>query len=154
MPQAEAMRELPLALRVLRDELGELEACFRTVAQVEDGGERDARHADLLRALDRYLRLEQESFHPVLKRSGIEHAEAVESHLQLRTALDEASRRRATARERQQALAMLHEGFCAHWRVQEQSTFPAAARGLGDELPGLALELQEVRSRMKGAYGV
>jgi hypothetical protein len=155
MPQVEGTRaQIPLALRVLRDELEELEARFQTLMQSEDGGEREARRADLLRAVDRYLRLEAEVFHPVLERSGIDHAQALASHRTLRSALDEISRRDARERGLPHALDVVHEALRTHWRVQEQSTFPRAARQLGDELPGLAIELQEVRSRMKGAYGV
>ena len=155
MPQAEgANAQLPLAMRVLRDELEELAAQFRALADVEDGGERDARRSDLLRAVDRYLRLEHEVFHPVLDRGGIDHAEALMSHRRLRAALDDIAPCGDAARGQPQAIEPVHEALRAHWRVQEQRTFPRAARELGGELPGLAVELQEVRSRLKGAYGV
>jgi hypothetical protein len=156
MPQPDGTRSpLPLALQVLRDELQGLDAGFAALAKVEDGGERAARRSDLLRGLDRYLRLEHEVFHPVLARKGIEHGEAVASHDQLRAALAEIGGSTArTQSEPQGALDSVRSAFCAHCQVQEQSTFPRAARELGEELPGLAVELQEVRSRMKGAYGV
>jgi hypothetical protein len=149
MPQAECSPQLPLALRVLVEELGNLEARFDACKSAADSGERAALERDLARDVDRYLRLEDEVFNPVLDRRGIEHADASASHARLRQSLG-----RWQPNAGDGAIQALHAAVRAHRQEQEERSLPRAARALGDELPGLALELEEVRSRMKGAYGV
>lgn len=149
MPQAECSPQLPLALRVLVEELENLEARFDACESAADSGERAALERDLARDVDRYLRLEDEVFNPVLDRRGIEHADASASHAQLRQRLG-----RWQPNSGEGAIQALHAALRAHRQEQEERNLPRAARALGDELPGLALELDEVRGRMKGAYGV
>ena len=151
MPRADGSHPPPLALAVLREEMAAIHGQFDAVLHAEDRGERQARKDDLVRSLDRYLRLEQEVFYPVLDRQGIEHADASASHEQLRERLEEL----AAADERADtALDHARRALHAHCEQQERTTFPRAVQALGDELPGLSMELEEVRSRMKGAYGV
>jgi hypothetical protein len=42
----------------------------------------------------------------------------------------------------------------AHRGEQERNTWPRAAELLGEELPALALEMEERRQRLRGAYDV
>jgi hypothetical protein len=150
MPLAEgAARQLPLALRILVDELEQLEAGFEDAARAQDRGERDARRSDVLRAVDRYLRLEEEVFFPVLDRRGCEHAEASASHACVRAALGACGEGTDDA-----CIEGTRASVQAHRYEQAQRTLPRLAHALGDELPALALELEEVRQRMKGAWGV
>ncbi len=149
MPQVESLPELPLALRVLVEELRTIEASLEAREAIEDSGERVARDRDLSRDIDRYLRLEDEVFNPVLDRRGIDHAAASASHARLRESLD-----RWRGQAEGDGFETVRTALRAHRMEQERSGLPRAARELGDELPGLALELSEVRSRMKGAYGV
>lgn len=151
MSQAEESRPGPLALAVLREEMGALDGAFDALKRTEDTGERQARKDDLVRALDRYLRLEREVFFPVLERRGIDHADAAASHQRLREHLGELA---AADEPPDTVLDRTHRALHAHRGQQESTTFPRAAQALGDEMPGLAMELEEVRSRMKGAYGV
>ena len=150
MPLAERKPEqLPLALQVLVEELDTLQAGFEQAADAKDNGEREARRSDLLRAVDRYLRLEEEVLFPVLDRRGCEHAEATATHARVRAAL-----RACEARADDGQIDMLRSTVQAHRREQEGSTLPRLVPQLHDELPALALELDEVRQRMKGAWGV
>ena len=148
MPQAETTVRLPLALAVLRGELAAIDAQFDAAATVEDSGERAARSADLLRAIDRYLRLGREVLHPVLRRLGVANDSAEVSNERLSREL-----RALSQQSKPDALARLRSQFQRHRQVQEQETFPSAAKVLQEE-PGLAAELEEVRNRMKGAFGV
>jgi len=150
MSQAEGSQGPPLALAVLREEMAALDAQFQALAQAGDAGERHARKDDLARSLDRYLRLEREVFYPVLERRGIDYADANASHERLRARVSEL----AAADEPAIVLDGAREALHAHRDQQERTTFPSAEQTLGDELPGLAMELEEVRNRMKGAYGV
>ena len=149
MPQAERSSELPLSLRVLIEELHGIETGFEACQQSEDSGERVARERDLARDIDRYLRLEEEVFNPVLDRAGIDHAGASATHACLRESLD-----RWVSKGGRGPFDGLQAAVRAHRIEQEQRGLPLAARELGAELRGLALELDEVRGRMKGAYGV
>lgn len=148
MSQVERSARLPLALEVMREELAAIDAQFDAAATATGRAEKDARHADLIRALDRYLRLEREVLYPVLSRIGVEHASARASTEHLSSVLAAVSAQPAAGR-----LADLRSAFEQHWRAQERDTFPRAAAALGTE-PGLAAELEEVRNRMKGAFGV
>jgi hypothetical protein len=150
MPLAErADPQLPLALRVLADELARLDDEFEAAARATDRGERDARRSDLIRDVDRYLRLEEEVLFPVLDRRGCEHAAASASHARIRAALNACAAAADDA-----CIEAARAGVQNHRREQEGRTLPRLAHELDDELPALALELEEVRQRMKGAWGV
>ena len=146
MPQAEHQAQPPLALAIMREELAASEAQFDAAENAADRGEADSLRLDLDRAIDRYLRLESEVFYPVLQRIGVDHGRARASTESLRRELQAASQQPA-------ARAGLRSAFQRHRQAQEQDTFPRAATALGAE-PGLSAELEEVRSRMKGAFGV
>jgi hypothetical protein len=103
-----------------------------------------------LRAVDRYLRLESELVFPVFARCRIERGEVADTHAQLRAALQ-----RALAQDcAQPALGALRSALHAHRSEQEQRVWPRAARVLGEEAEALAVELEERRQRLRGAYGV
>jgi hypothetical protein len=108
------------------------------------------RTGDLLRSIDRYLRLECEVFYPVLERNGIDHAAAAASNARLGARVDAVAEAEHNDASLNELRALMHE----HRQLQERETFPRAARCLGGESGGLAVELQEVRNRMKGAFGV
>lgn len=150
MPPAEAPQDLPLALRLLGVELAGLAADLAALEAVTDQGERNARQQDVLRALDRYLRLETESLFPVLERCRVDHEAAAGTHAQLRAALESARRQDCP----QSALDALRSALRAHRGEQEQRVWPRAALALGGESEALALELEERRQRLRGAYGV
>jgi hypothetical protein len=152
MPPVEHQAQrLPLAFELLREELALIDAQFDAIAATREVGERVAREGDLLRAIDRYLRLESEVLHPVLARKRIDHAAAAASNARLRSAARELS---SGAGSSPAPLAGLRSSLRSHRETQEEELFPHAAPALGDELPGLAVEMQEVRDRMKGAFGV
>jgi hypothetical protein len=153
MPQVEQKaQQLPLAIEVLREELALIDAQFDAITAASDMGERTAREADLLRAIDRYLRLESEVLHPVLARKHIDHDAAADSNARLRSAARELVS--SDSGSSPAPLAGLRSSLRSHGQAQEKELFPRVAHALGDELPGLAVELQEVRDRMKGAFGV
>lgn len=137
--------ERPLALAVLEEELRSLASDFDRVAALTDTGERAARTVDLLRALDRYLRLEAEVLLPVLERTGFDAGPVRRSHAEVRAMIGQAEFR---------GLAQLRAAFEAHAQSQRERAFPAACRLPGAEQEALAYELDEVRNRMRGAYGV
>jgi hypothetical protein len=149
MPPAEAPPDLPLALQVLREELGAIARGFDLRAHALEEGERAARQGDLLRSVDRYLRLEEETLLPLLRRSDFAHEDAVQSHCRLRAALQ-----RAREDSSEASLAALKDVLEAHRGEQERNTWPRAAELLGEELPALALEMEERRQRLRGAYDV
>jgi hypothetical protein len=149
MQQAERATRLPLAFEVLREELDAIDDQFDATLRASDRGERDARCNDLVRSIDRYLRLEREVLYPVLARMGVEHAGAAASNKQLELG----TRRLLQAPDASAEMKRLRSELQDHRREQLENTFPRAARALDAE-PGLAAELEEVRSRMKGAFGV
>jgi hypothetical protein len=69
----------------------------------------------------------------------------------VRESLRQAQGQDATQPDR---LAALRSALQAHRQEQERDLFPRAERELGEESEALALELDEVRGRMKGTYGV
>jgi hypothetical protein len=144
------MQAYALALDILREELALIDAQFEAIAATSDVGEREARENDLMRAIDRYLRLESEVLFPVLARKRVDHAAAAASNERLRSAVHQLSSRAGDSPE---PLTGLRVSLREHGQAQEQDLFPRAAHALDDE-PGLAVEMQEVRSRMKGAFGV
>jgi hypothetical protein len=153
MPQVEQkVQRLPLAFELLREELALIDAQFDAITAASDVGERTAREGDLLRAIDRYLRLESEVLHPVLARKRIDHDAAAASNARLRSAARELVS--SDSGSSPAPLAGLRSSLRSHRQAQEKELFPRVAHALGDELPGLAVELQEVRDRMKGAFGV
>jgi hypothetical protein len=101
-----------------------------------------------MRAIDRYLRLEREVLYPILRRRGVACDGAEASNESLSRGL-----RTLPQQSKPDALARLRSQFQRHRETQEQETFPSAAKALHDE-PGIAAELEEVRNRMKGAFGV
>ena len=149
MPPTEAPQDLPLALRVLREELMAIASEFDLLAHALEDGERAVRQQDLFRSIDRYLRLEAETLLPLLRRSDFAHEEAVQSHGRLGAALQRARQNSSKA-----SLAALKNVFEAHRGKQERNTWPRAAELLGEELPALAVEMEERRQRLRGAYDV
>jgi hypothetical protein len=150
MPPAEPPQDLPLALRLLREELAAIARELAAIEHLNDQGERNARQGDLLRALDRYLRLETESLFPVLDRCRIEHREGAATHARLRAATQRALQQDCS----RPAMQALRSALAEHHTQQEEQTWPTAARALGEEAEPLALELEERRQRLRGAYGV
>ena len=152
MPRADQDKRERLGLAVLDEELAGVEAAFAASASAADSGERSARLDDALRATDRYLRLEREVFHPVLSKRRIPYDQALASHQRVQDCLEQV---RSQADTPQPAtLAALRSALRSHRSSQARDLFPRADRELGEESHALALELDEVRSRMKGAYGV
>ena len=149
MPPTEAPQDLPLALQVLRAELGSIAREFDLLAHALEDGERAVRQQDLLRSIDRYLRLEEETLLSLLRRSDFAHEDAVQSHGRLGAALQ-----RAREDSSEASLTALRNAFEAHRGEQERNIWPRAAELLGDELPALALEMEERRQRLRGAYDV
>ncbi|MCC6534761.1 MAG: hypothetical protein IT531_19625 [Burkholderiales bacterium] len=148
-----AQPRAPLALAVLVEELDAIAQRFALLLQLTDAGERRAQLSDLGTAIDRYVRLEQDVFYPVLRRAGFEDKAASQRHEELR----ELARRVRGASLDASGAALVRElqrAFDAHRARQESHTFAQAAGVLRDELAALALELDEVRGRMSGAYGV
>ena len=149
MPPAEAPQDLPLALRVLREELVAIASEFDLLAHALEDGERAVRQQDLLRSVDRYLRLEGETLLPLLRRNDFAHDDAVQSHDRLGAALQ-----RARENSSEASLAALKSALEAHRGEQESNTWPRAAELLGEELPALAVEMEDRRQRLRGAYDV
>jgi len=141
-------RALPLA--VLAEELQVLDSAFEQVAAATELGERRARAEDLLRSLDRYIRLETEVLLPVLARTGLDAAAVHRSHDELRALAAQAAEVKAP----EDWLPQLRLTFEGHARAQRERIFPAADKLPQAEQEALAYELDEVRNRMRGAYGV
>jgi hypothetical protein len=146
--------ESPLALAVLSEEFRSLDEGFDALEEALEAGSKRARLKDLLVALDRHLRLEADVFLPVLERVGdVDCAQYRAKHVQLRAAMAS-----MVGDDRQdvsgQNIADLRSLFKKYRGWQEGATFPRAVRVLGSELLPLGYELDEVRQRLKGAYGV
>ena len=140
----------PLPLAVLTEELQALDSAFEQVAAATELGERRARAEDLLRSLDRYIRLETEVLLPLLARTGLDAAPVHRSHAELHALAAQA----AEAKAPEDCLPQLRPTFEAHARAQRERIFPAADKLPLAEQEALAYELDEVRNRMRGAYGV
>ncbi len=123
---------------------------FDQVAAAADIGERRARIGDLLRALDRYIRLEAEVLLPVLARTGFDPSDAHRRHSDLNDLIARAGAQGDAA----DTLPALRAAFDAHARTQRERVFPVADKLADAEQEALAYELDEVRNRMRGAYGV
>jgi hypothetical protein len=149
MPPTEAPQDLPLALQVLREEHVAIAREFDLLAHALEAGERAVRQQDLLRSVDRYLRLEEETLLALLRRSDFAHDDAMQSHGRLRSALE-----RARADVSEASLAAVETVFEAHRGEQERNIWPRAVELLGAELPALAVEMEDRRQRLRGAYDV
>jgi len=82
-----------LALAVLAEELQGLRERFEEITALTDTGERNAHIHDLMRTLDRYIRLEAEVFLSVLTRTGFDDAGGRRGHKESVAYLDRASGR-------------------------------------------------------------
>lgn len=152
-PDANPQSEHPWAIAVLREQFDSIEAAVEQVEGESGQGEAQARGADLLRAVDRHLRLEDEVLYPVLDIAGIDTRTARASHEALRAAW-QAAAHQAEAGDRGIMLDVLRDAVIAHRQAEERSLFPEAGRLSDEDMAALGLELDEVRQRMSGAYGV
>lgn len=145
---------MPLALAVLLEELRRLDDDFEALERSLEKGDRRARLKDLLVALDRYLRLEADVFFPVLERADQgASADCSHNHTELRSFM-RSLEGQGDLHEDLQGVAKLKCTFSEYRHCQERSTFPRAARTLGNELEALGYELNQARQRRKGTYGV
>lgn len=143
----------PLALAVLREEIGGIEAAAQRLHDATDAGASEARLVDLVTSVERYLRLEHDVVYPVLERSDIAVASARTSQGEVHAAVSNASTGGAAAPPSARAQVIV-EALQRHFAGEEATIFAAAASSLAAEMIPLGLELDEVRQRMRGAYGV
>lgn len=140
----------PLALAVLCEELDALDRRIEALERATDQGVAKACLADLVVAVDRHLELERGVLLPVFEREGLGIAEFQLRHARIRRAaevLDGADAPRPAG------LADLRSVLADH-RARVEAGFARAERKLGSEIEALGYELDEVRQRLRGSYGV
>ena len=141
----------PLPVAVLVEEMDGIARQLDGLRSTQDVGERTALLEDLLRSVDRYVRLESQVLLPAIEKLGIDVAAAREAHARIRAALDSL---RNKAAQLPSSLDPLGRALDEHRCMEAEALFPALSRRLGADADGLAYELDEARGRMRGTYGV
>lgn len=144
MSESKTEDGLPLALAILSREHAEIRQALDGLAA--DPREARAAAGRVLRLLD----LEAEVLTPALRRAGWPTDDADAAALR---AAAEGLQGAGSAPLPERAAALRRE-FESYAGQRERELFPWAVAHLGDDLAALAVEMEEARERLAGAYGV
>jgi hemerythrin-like domain-containing protein len=145
-----------IALELLKDEHAHVDRLLGELAA--HSGDLELTRRTLSDELDRHMRLEEQVFYPALERLETlasfvarlrdQHARMREAMQFLLTA-DVGDRDGFAA-----AVAHLNALFDAHVVEEQGRAFAYAREHLGDELDGIAVEMEHCREALRGAFGV
>ena len=140
---------LPLALEILRREHAEILDGFDGLRRAASNDARETARLALLATIQRHLDLEERTLYPAMR-----HIDALRAIY--RSGADQHGRMRELMARGfgESQLASLQAAFAQHRDEEESQTFGEISRTMGDQLPALAVEMEEVRAALKGAYGV
>jgi hypothetical protein len=147
----------PLALAMLTADYAEI---MRLLAATDDAITEERRgvaRTSAIDAIERYLALEEEVLLPALQRSeelAAVRKSSIDWHVELRRAVAAARATDVHYPDAESTLRGLRETFARYHHDERDRHFPQIRQCMADWLPALALELEEARERLRGAYGV